>query len=420
MAFLANIFSSAVFAEEQLLDRIVAVVNDGVILQSEVSQELIVIRQQAREAGQQLPSDDILSERVLERLILNKVQMQQAEKTGINVDEDTLNRAITSIARNNNMDLARFRQALQAQGIAYQTFRESIREELTIARLRTRDVDSKINISSREIDNYLRRNNDTSNSSGSSSSYKIQHILIGLPEGASAEQINSANDKALEVLALIKKGGDFAKLAATYSDGAKALDGGSIGWRSLEELPQLFADSLKELSVGQTSQPLRSANGFHLLRVEDIQNQDKQIATETRVRHILLRDAGNARQQLLALKQRIESGASFAELAREFSEDSNSTANGGELPWFRSGEMVPEFEKVAESLPIGSISEPFQSSFGWHIVETLERRAYNASEESKRAEAEMTIKKVRSDEEYELWLRKLRSEAYVEIRDANR
>lgn len=418
---LAGTFASSTYAQDQLIDRIVAVVNDGVVLQSEVDQETAAIKLQAREAGQQLPSSNVLAQRILERLVLNKVQMQQAKKTGINIDEDTLNRAITSIARNNNMDLSAFRQALRSQGIEYQVFRENIREELTISRIRTRDVDAKVNISPRDIESYLARNND--NSSVNKSSYKIRHILIGLPEGASAEQIKSANDKALELLKLIRTGGNFAKLAATHSDGSKALDGGSIGWRNPEELPTLFSDALRKLSIGQTSEPLRSANGFHLLRVENIQDQEKHIATETRARHILLRDAIEGgdndanRIKLQALKERVESGTPFEAVAKEFSHDSNSAANGGELPWFRPGEMVAEFEQVAASLPIGTISEPFHSSFGWHIVEALERRAYNPSLESKRAEAEATLKKARSDEEYDLWLRKLRSEAYVEIRD---
>lgn len=418
---IAGTFSNYSIAEDQLIDRIVAVVNDGVVLQSEVDQETAAIEKQAQESGQQLPRGKILSQRILERLILNKVQMLQAKKTGINIDEDTLNRAITSIARNNNMDLSSFRQALRSQGLEYQIFRESIREELTISRLRTREVDAKVNISPRDIDRYLSR--DSGSDSSQKSSYKIQHILIGLPEGASAQQIKIASDKTVEVLQLIRNNGDFAKLAATHSDGARALDGGSIGWRSLNELPELFSETLSKLSVGETSEPLRSANGFHLLRVEDIQDQDKQIATETRARHILLRDASDGsdndanRQKLQTLKNQIESGTAFETVAKEFSHDSNSAANGGELAWFRSGEMVAEFEKVAANLPIGSISEPFHSSFGWHIVETLERRAYNPSQESKRAEAESTLKKARSDEEYELWLRKLRSEAYVELRN---
>lgn len=421
---IAGTFSSNLIAEDQLIDRIVAIVNDGIVLQSEVDQETAAIKQQAREAGQQLPQADILSARVLERLVLNKVQMLQAKKTGITIDEDTLNRAITSIARNNNMDLSAFRQALRSQGLKYQAFRESIREELTISRLRTREVDARVNISPRDIDRYLSRNKGGDGSTNSS--YKIQHILIGLPEGASAQQIKTANNKAIELLKQIRSGGDFAKLAVTHSDGARALDGGSIGWRNLEELPELFSDSLKKLSIGKTSEPLRSANGFHLLLIQDIQDQDKQVATETRARHILLRDDNEGgdndanRQKLQALKGQIESGTAFETVAKEFSHDSNSAANGGELAWFRSGEMVAEFEKVAASQPIGAISEPFHSSFGWHIVETLERRAYSPSQESQRAEAEATLKKARSDEEYDLWLRKLRSEAYVELRnDAN-
>ncbi len=419
-AFLLLSFGQKPMADEVLIDRIVAVVNNDVILQSELDRETVSLQRQAAESGQRLPRQEVLLQRILERLIQNKVQLQRADALGITVDEDTLNRTITSIARNNNMDLSAFRQVLRREGIDYQVFRNNIREELTISRLRNREIDSKVTVSPREIDAYLKRNEDDQIQR---SNYKLQHILIGVPEGANAEQIQQARTKITEIQTALDAGEDFAQLAATHSDGARALDGGSIGWRRSQELPELFAEAIETLGPGQITPPLRSPNGFHLLKVQQIKDAETFIATETRTRHILLKDSdsGNddaSRAKLQQIRQRIIEGESFSELAKSLSEDKSSAASGGELPWYRPGEMVSEFEKVAANTPLGQISEPFRTSFGWHIVEPLERRNYNPTIESRRSEAENTLRKTRADTEYDLWLRRLRSEAYVEIRKA--
>ena len=411
---------SAATAEDKLIDRIVAVVNNDVVLSSELDREILLLEKQAGQAGQRLPDRNVLMDRVLERLIRNKIQMQRAETLGISVDEETLNRALSSIARNNNMSLAGFRQALRSEGIDYQGFREGIREELTISRLRAREVDNKITVSQREIDSFLKRSEQNRQQQ---SSYRLQHILIGVPDGASSEQIATARNKIAEIAASLDTGADFGRLAATHSDGAKALDGGDIGWRTPDELPELFADAITPLSAGEISEPLRSPNGYHLLKVNDIRSSEAETATETRARHILIKDKPDTnsdtnRARLQDLRERIVGGESFAQVAKDFSEDSNSAVRGGELPWYRRGEMVPEFEQVVASLPIGAVSEPFRSDFGWHIAEPMERRQYNPSSENRRKEAEATLRKTRGDEEYDSWLRRLRSEAYVEIREA--
>ncbi|MCB1754842.1 MAG: peptidylprolyl isomerase [Gammaproteobacteria bacterium] len=416
----ATLTANSLYAEDTLIDKVVAVVNDDVILQSEVERETQLLTRQASEAGQRLPEAEILRERILERLIQNKVQMQRAENLGISVDEDSLNRAINSIARNNNMDLSRFRQALREEGLDYQVFRQNIREEMTIARLRNREVEANVNVSAREIDAYLKR---TTGQDAAQSSYKLQHILIGVPEGASSEQIRQASNKIEAIRKSLSDGGDFAQIAAANSDGARALDGGEIGWRRPQELPELFAEAIMQLGPGEISPPLRSPNGFHLLKVQEIKDDSASTVTETKARHILLketatRDSDASRALLQQIRQRLTDGESFASLAQEFSDDPNSASQGGELPWYKPGEMIPEFEQVAQSLPTGQVSEPFRSSFGWHLVETLERRAVDPSQKNQRAEAEATLRKTRADEEYELWLRRLRADAYVEIRDA--
>ncbi len=407
-------------AQEKLLDQIVAVVNNGVILQSELNLELQQLQQQATLSGQRLPEPDILNERILERLIQEKIQIQHAKNIGINVDEDTVNRALKSIARNNNMDMSSFRKALKKDGINFQSFRTSIRNEITISRVRTREVDSKIIISNREIESLIKRNQASKNQRAS---YELQHILISVPEGATAIQIQESKSLANQIFNQLNLGGDFSQLAARYSDGSKALDGGNIGLRKPQELPDLFARTIVKLKKDSLSPILRSPNGFHILKVLDIQHDQNEAIIETRTRHILLRSDTNndedIREELSTLRQEIINGKDFAILAEQFSEDARSAAQGGELPWYRPGEMVPIFEKVAQNLRVNEISNPFQSDFGWHIIELLERRMLDSDKEKIRSEATETLHKTKSDEEYELWLRRLRADTYVEIRDTS-
>ncbi|MDO6460267.1 peptidylprolyl isomerase [Granulosicoccaceae sp. 1_MG-2023] len=413
--------SSAAMAADVKLDGIAAVVNNDIILQSEIDNEYRFVQRQAAEAGQQLPAQTVMRQRILDKLILTKVQMQEAQKRGIRIDDETLNRAVTSIARNNGMDLPAFRQALQREGIEYTAFRNNIREELTLSRLRGQQVDAKVTVSERELDDFIARNKS---SARANADFYLRHLLVAVPEGAGPEQINAAEQRINALRAQLLAGADFADLARTESDGNEALQGGVVGWRKARELPDAFASVIMRMNKGDISQPIRSGNGFHLIKVDDLREAEDTAQTETRARHILLRvepgqDPTAAQQKMLAARQRILAGEDFARVAAEVSEDPGSKSRGGELPWFRSGEMVPQFEEVAAQLPVGTLSQPFRSNFGWHLLEVLERRDYVADPTAERNEAEALLKKARADQEFELWLRRLRADAYVEIRDAS-
>ena len=406
-------------AQDKLLDQIIVVVNDGIILQSELAHEIAQLQSQARQSGQRLPDEQVLHKRVIERLIQQKIQLQYASDINLNIDEESLNRTLSSIARNNNMDLSGFRNALKQEGITYQSFRENIRNELTIQRIRARVIDTKIIVSNREIETWITRNQA---SEASSSEYNLQHIVIDIPEGASALQIQSAQAKINKLQAQLNLGADFSELASNYSTGPKALDGGNIGWRKPTDLPDLFANAIIKLSANGISPILRSSNGFHLLKVLEIKKTKAASLTETLARHILLSvesqdESENKRREILGIRAKLLKGENFATVARQFSQDTRSASNGGELPWYRPGEMVPIFEETANSLNIGELSQPVLSDFGWHIIEVIERRELASNQEVLRAKATSAIKQLRSDEEYELWLRRLRAEAYIEMRD---
>ncbi len=424
LTILASVsFIQSSFADEQLLDKIIAIVNNGVILQSELDRESAQLQKQAIQSQQRLPNKAVLDERILERLIQDKIQIQHAANLGISVDDETLNRAIQSIARNNKMDLSTFRKVLRDDGINFQDFRSDIRNELTISRLRNREIDTKITVSSREVEALMTRNLANQEKQNS---YDLQHILLSVPEGASSEQIQQAQTKIQQLHRQLNEGADFSQLAVSHSDGARALDGGNIGWRKPQELPELFAKAIISLDKGKLSSILRSPNGFHILKVKDIRNEEKTNTIETKTRHILLKtdsaaaDSDRKREELLKIRQKITDGMDFASLAQQFSDDTNSASNGGELPWYKPGEMVPIFEKITAALEKGELSEPFRSKFGWHIVQLMEQRNYATdNKEDSRAQAEATLRKTKADEEYELWLRRLRADTYVEIRDSN-
>ena len=411
--------SSMAISDDVQLDGIAAIVNNDIILQSEIDNEYRFVQRQAAEAGQQLPAQSVMRERILDKLILTKVQIQEAEKRGIRIDDDTLNRALGSIARNNGMDLADFRRALNSEGIEYAVFRNNIREELTLSRLRGQEVDAKVQVSGRELDDFIKRNKSNERANAD---FYLRHLLVGIPEGAGPEQINAAEQRVNTLRTRLMAGADFADMARTESDGNEALQGGVVGWRKASELPDVFASALMRMQKGEISQPIRTGNGFHLIMVEDLREATASAEKETRARHILLRvapgqDPEPVRAALLSARQRLEAGEDFAAVAAELSDDPGSKGNGGELPWFRTGEMVPQFEDVANRIPVGLVSEPFRSNFGWHLLEVLERRDYVADPTAERAEAEAQLKKARSEQDYELWLRRLRADAYVEIRD---
>ncbi|EGL55603.1 parvulin-like peptidyl-prolyl isomerase [Methylophaga aminisulfidivorans MP] len=403
----------------QSLDKIVAVVNDEVILESDLQDMEQTIRQQIRQRDAAMPPSDILRKQVLERLIMQRLQIQEADKVGIRVGDDALNAALKQIADKNQLTLRQFRDVLEKDGYDFSQFRETIRDEMIIARLRKSQVEDRVVVSDREVDNFLATQKIQD---GGQVEYDLQHILISIPEAASPEEVQAAQEKLEKVQALLKEGGDFSQVAAGYSDGQNALEGGELGWRKQGELPSLFADVVPTLAVGEVSQPLRSGSGFHLVRVKDKKSEDVHLVKQTLASHILIKTNElttdeEAQQRLEKLRERIVNGEDFAELARANSDDTGSAIDGGSLGWVSPGVMVPEFEEKMNSLAVGEMSDVFKSRFGWHLIKVFDRREENMAEEYQRSKAREQIRQRKIDEEMETWLRSMRDEAYVEYRN---
>ncbi len=400
------------------VDRIVAVVNDEVITQHELRSRLDSALGQLQRQGMSPPPRNVLEKQMLERLVMDKVQLQQARDMGLRIDDTQLEQALQRIAAGNNFSLAQFRAALERDGITFASFREEIRAEMTIARLREREVESKIFISDGEVDNYLA---GASGQGGAGEEYQLAHILLRAPESASPEQIQKLRAKAEQVLDRSNKGEDFAQLAAAYSDAPDGMKGGNLGWRSLDRLPTMFAEASLKLKAGEVSPVLRSSNGFHLIKLLAKRGGGAAQAVEqTHARHILIKvnevvSESEARHKLEGLQARIRHGESFAELARLFSQD-GSASKGGDLGWIYPGDTVPEFERAMNLLAPGELSQPVQSPFGFHLIEVLERRVQDVSSERQRAAARQTLRERKRDEAYQDWLRQARDRAYVEIR----
>ncbi len=403
-------------ATAELLDRVVAVVNDDVVLLSEFRDELATARAQLAQRDIQAPPEDQLRRQVLDRLVMQRLQLDAAERAGIRVDEATLDAAVRQVARQNDLDLPGFRDALQREGMTMAGFRERLRREITLRRLRRSAMDQRINITPQEVDQFQ------SQIAEREVEYHLRHLLVALPEAASPEAIESAREKAEGLRRELTDGGaNFATLAATHSDGRNALEGGDLGWRRAGELPAVVAGQLSDLEPGDVSDVLRTPSGFHLFKVEDRRDAERHVVTQTRARHILIRtnevvSDEDARRRLTALRQRVLSGESFAELARANSDDKGSAAEGGSLGWITPGSMAPEFERVMQRLDPGAISQPFRSRFGWHIVQVRERREQDTTETYRRNQAAQQLRQRKEEEELELWLRQLREEAYVDYR----
>lgn len=413
------LIGSGAHAATTPVDSIVAIVNDDVVTRIELDEQLRTVKAQLRQQRIALPGDEILRRQVLERMALERIQLQIARQVNIVVDDDALNQAINGIAAQNGLSLTEFRAVLQDEGYDFTLFRENIRKEMTLVRLRQQNVDSRINITDQEIENFLaiQRRQGRSNDE-----YRIGHILLALPDSATPEQIAEVRARAEAVLERLRAGEDFSELAIAMSDGQQALDGGDLGWRRANEIPTLFADLVPQMRVGDISDPIRSSSGFHIIRLSDHRTAERHIIEQTRARHILVRadeltDDAQARQMAGQLRERILAGADFAELAREHSDDRASGARGGDLGWVEPGMMVPAFEQAMDALEPGEISEPVQSEFGWHLVQVLERRSHDATEEFTRDMARESIFRRKAEEEFAEWLRRLREEAYVEFRD---
>lgn len=400
------------------LDRIIAVVNDDVITRYELNDHIKMVVNQLTKQGTPLPPQDVLEKQLLERLINDRIQLQYAKESGVRVDDTQLGKTLERIAESNKMTLQAMREALEQEGIDFNRFREEIRAEIIMARLKEREVDNKIVVTESEITNYLKSQEALV---GKEDEYNLAHVLVLVPEQASPEQIQAKRARAEQALAQIKSGADFAQIAVGYSDAADALQGGVLGWRPAGRLPTIFLEALRPMQAGEVSAVLRSANGFHIIKLLDKRGKDS--ATEvlqTHARHILIKTSemsgeNEARTRLLNLKERLEYGADFSELARLQSED-GSAAQGGDLGWLAPGDTLPEFERAMNTLKVGQISDPVRSPFGWHLIQVLERRNQDISRDRQRLLARQALRARKSDEAHEEWLRQLRDSAYVEYR----
>jgi|SRR5687768_2297270 len=403
------------------VDRIVAVVNKEVITASELSDAVAGVQRQMRRQGTAPPERTLLERQMLERMIVDRAQLQMARERGIRIDELQLDRAVQRVAQNNNLSLAEFRRALERDGVPFQAWREELREQMMVNRLREREVDDRIQVSDTEIDLFLAELKARPETRRVE--YQVSHIAIRVPEQADAERIEAARARAQKALEELRAGGDFARLAASYSDAPDALQGGMIGWRSHDRLPELFSGTLATMSAGQVSEILRSPAGFHLLKLHAVRGQALESApvSQTHIRHILIRASetvseGEALRRLADLRARIVSGAAdFAEMARVHSADATA-ARGGDLDWVYPGDTVPEFERAFADLKVGEISQPVKTPFGYHLIQVLERRSADMSPERRRLQARQALRERKADEAYQDWLRQLRDQAYVELR----
>ncbi|MCF8006020.1 MAG: peptidylprolyl isomerase [Methylovulum sp.] len=401
----------------EVLDRMVAVVEDDVILESELNLEVATILQRMQASNAQLPPEAMLRKQVLEKLIMDKLQRLMAEKAGITVSEEMLTTSALEIAERNHLSLEQFRAELQNQGMSYKAFLDNMRNEIIINQLRGRELGGRIKVTDREIDHYL----ETEGKVGSEDiQYRLGHILVAVREGASATDIKKAQEKVNQVLEKLREGQDFGKLAMSYSDDANALKGGDLGWRALRDIPSLFSEGITRMQAGQVADAIRSPSGFHIIKMLEIKGIDSHTITKTKVRHILIKtneliDDTEASKRLLELKKRIEDGDDFAALARSHSDDKGTAIKGGSLDWVTPGDLVKPFEEAMNGLNIGQISAPVQTQFGWHLIQVNEREKKDNSVEYRKNQVREAIRKRKIEEETELWMRRLRDEAYVEI-----
>jgi peptidyl-prolyl cis-trans isomerase SurA len=418
-ALVASLVLSAPLAQAQLksIDRITAVVDDDIIMQSELTERVQVVKNQSK--GMRLPPDDVLKQQVLERLITESIQLQMAERSGVRISDQQLNQTIESIAKQNGMSLRQFQQALEKDGVPYAQAREQIRRERVISEVQRYRVGGKIQISEQDIDSFL---NSARGQSATAEEYRLGHILIQLPSQANKDQLKKAQNKAKKIVKELRKGADFEQTAVANSEGRNALKGGDLGWRKEAELPSLFADIVPSLKKGGISDPIRSASGFHIIKITDKRGGEEQLVRQTRARHILIqettiRDAKQSEQLVNELYKRVKKGEDFATLAKEFSDDPGSKVSGGDLNWINEGDMVPAFEKTMKATKKGQTSKPFKSRFGWHILQVTDYRQKDMGEEVQRNQARQLLYSRRFEEELPIWLRQIRADAYVEVKN---
>lgn len=404
----------------ELLDRIAAVVNDGVVLVSQLDAQTDEVTERLRQQKTELPPRNVLRRQLLERLIIEEVQVQRADRIGIEVSEEMLNGALNEVAQRNRIGFPDLPQALAQQGVDYRDFRDEIRRQLTLQLLRQRDVIGRINISPRELEQFMARQQKAPDQNAE---YNISHILISVPVTASPEQIESREQRAREVYDKVKAGEDFARLAVAYSESSTNIEGGALGWRRGSQLPSIIAERIPQMKAGDISEPIRTPSGFHLFRVNEIRGGEQQaVVAQVHLRHILLKtseleDDQTVETKLGSIRERILTGGEdFTAIAAVTSQDPGSAADGGDLGWAGPGTFVPEFERAVAGLQENDITQPFKTQYGWHIVQMLGRRDHDATEDNRRQRAFAELRESKSEEETELWLRRLRDEAFVEYR----
>lgn len=412
------LFSLTLQAEPRLIDKIVAVVGEEALMESELQQRIQQANEQIAERGIRPPPANILRQQVLDRLIVDTIQLQLAKRGGLRIDDQTLNETLAKIAQQNNMTLRQFSQAIEADGLTFNEFREQIRHEMLISQVRQRRVGERIQVSEQEVDNYL-TSPEALQQDGRE--FRVGHILISVPDNPSPEQIKLAQERAEALKAKLDAGADFQEQAIASSSADEAFSGGDLGWRSALALPSIFTDKVPKLPVGGVAGPIRSPSGFHIIKLLETRGGKQLFVDQTQARHLLLmpnavRDEAATLAEIRKLKQRIEQGERLADLARELSDDRGSKQSGGSLGWVSPGQMVPEFEAAMNELTVGQVSQPVKSPFGWHLIEVEERRKSDMTDLMRRQQVRSILAERRFEEEVQNWLREIRDSTWVEIR----
>ena len=414
----ALMLSSTAHAAVQTLDKIVAIVDNDVVMQSQLDQRVHEVQQTIAKRGGAVPPASVLDQQVLERLIVENLQLQIGERSGIRITDEELNQAIGTIAQRNNMSLEQFRAALAHDGLSFNDAREQVRREMIISRVRQRRVAERIQVSEQEVKNFLASDLGKMQLS---EEFRLANILIPTPESASSTAIQAAARQAGEIYQQLKQGADFAQLAIARSASETALEGGEMGWRKAAQLPPPFDRMLSSMAVGDVTEPVRTPGGFIILKLQEKRGGQTQLRDEVHVRHILIKPSeirSEAETKILAqrLYDRIQAGEDFAELAKSYSEDPGSALNGGDLNWIDPNALVPEFREVMAHAQQGVVSKPFQTQYGWHVLEVLGRRATDSTAQAREQQAMTVLRNRKYDEELQSWLRQIRDEAYVEIK----
>jgi peptidyl-prolyl cis-trans isomerase SurA len=398
------------------IDRIAAIVDDCAIMQSELDARMDSVK---RQMGGQMPPDSLLRPQVLERLILENIQLQMAERGGVQVSDQQLTDTVKRIAKQNGMTIEQFSAALKKDGLSYREAVEQIRTEMVISRVQKFQVNNRVQISQQDIDYFLA---SKAGQMATEAEYRLSHILISIPSQASSDEIKKARAKANAIIADIKAGEDFQQQAIAKSNGRNALKGGDLGWRKQAQLPSLFADAVIDLEPGEVSEPIKSASGFHIIQIADKRGGSTMMVLQTKVKHILvmpneIRSDRDSKARIKQVYKKLDNGGDFAELAKEYSDDPGSAANGGDLGWVNPGDMVPAFDRVMSEIDPGILSQPFKSKFGWHILQVEERKETDLGEQVQRNQIYQMLQSRQFEEELPIWLRKIRSEAYVDIKE---